>query len=133
LECSAVCENCADVCPNRANAVVTDAKGAPQVIHLDPICNECGNCESFCPWSSAPYKDKFTFFADEKSFCDSSNSGWLPLGFGCYAVRLNGKIYKGALAELAKEIPSEITGLITAAQMQLIITGMINKHQNKTL
>ena len=31
-------------------------------------CNECGNCETFCPYASAPYKDKFTLFNSEADF-----------------------------------------------------------------
>lgn len=43
------------------------------------MCNECGNCKSFCPYSSAPYKDKFTFFADEEDFENSTNDGYTVL------------------------------------------------------
>ena len=48
-----------------------------QVIHVDYMCNECGNCKSFCPYASAPYKDKFTLFANEKDMADSKNDGLL--------------------------------------------------------
>ncbi|MHC5248425.1 putative selenate reductase subunit YgfK [Enterococcus sp. LJL90] len=78
LECSTVCESCMDVCPNRANIVVT-IKGAPQIVHIDRMCNECGNCETFCPYQSAPYKDKFTLFQTEADFHDSTNSGFYVL------------------------------------------------------
>jgi len=55
LECASICENCVDVCPNRANIVVP-RDGKRQILHIDDLCNECGNCEMFCPYSSAPYK-----------------------------------------------------------------------------
>ncbi|MDK2808933.1 MAG: putative selenate reductase, partial [Clostridiales bacterium] len=61
LECNHVCECCVDVCPNRANvAIKVEGKPMMQIIHVDKMCNECGNCKSFCPYDSAPYKDKFT-------------------------------------------------------------------------
>ena len=45
LGCSTVCETCADVCPNRANVAIKVAgKCQEQVIHVDGMCNECGNC-----------------------------------------------------------------------------------------
>ena len=122
LECSTVCENCADVCPNRANAVVTDAAGRPQIIHLDLMCNECGNCETFCPWKSAPYKDKFTYFATERDFADSANSGYAAAAEG-YLVRLNGTVYRGGREELAAKLPAEVLSLITAAEEQLCLTS----------
>lgn len=75
LECSTVCESCVDVCPNRANIVV-NVNGNPQIMHIDRMCNECGNCETFCPYSSAPYKDKFTLFNSKEDFNDSTNQGF---------------------------------------------------------
>lgn len=75
LECSTICESCMDVCPNRANIVV-NVKGQPQIVHVDRMCNECGNCETFCPYASAPYKDKFTLFNTEADFENSTNSGF---------------------------------------------------------
>ena len=61
LGCSTICENCVEVCPNRANiAIQVPGMEKHQIIHVDYLCNECGNCKSFCPYSSAPYLDKFT-------------------------------------------------------------------------
>ena len=48
-----------------------------QVIHVDKMCNECGNCKSFCPYDSAPYKDKFTLFANVADFENSTNAGFV--------------------------------------------------------
>lgn len=75
LECSTICESCVDVCPNRANIVV-NVNGDSQIMHIDRMCNECGNCATFCPYSSAPYKDKFTLFNSEADFYDSTNQGF---------------------------------------------------------
>ncbi len=80
LGCDKVCENCADVCPNRANMVV-DVPGTalPQILHIDDMCNECGNCTVFCPYNGNPYKDKFTLFSDLGSFTESDNQGFILL------------------------------------------------------
>lgn len=80
LGCSSVCENCVDVCPNRANiSVRVPGMDSAQIIHVDYMCNECGNCRSFCPYASAPYLDKFTLFANEKDMADSKNEGFTVL------------------------------------------------------
>ena len=50
-----------------------------QIIHVDYLCNECGNCKSFCPYSSAPYLDKFTLFATEADMENSKNQGFVVL------------------------------------------------------
>ena len=92
LSCSTICENCVDVCPNRANKCIK-VKGLPmaQILHVDYMCNECGNCEVFCPYSSAPYKDKWTLYKNEEEFADSENNGFLVL---C-ADSLKVKVRKG--------------------------------------
>ena len=80
LTCGKVCENCVEVCPNRANiSIRVPGMDRHQIIHVDYMCNECGNCRSFCPYDSAPYLDKFTLFADEKDMEDSKNQGFAVL------------------------------------------------------
>ena len=88
LNCSAVCENCVDVCPNRANVVITLSDKRRQILHVDRMCNECGNCMSFCPYDSAPYKEKFTLFNCVEDFNDSENMGFLVLNESTVRVRL---------------------------------------------
>lgn len=80
LACSSVCENCVDVCPNRANiSIRVPGLDSAQILHVDYMCNECGNCRSFCPYASAPYQDKFTLFANEQDMADSKNEGFTVL------------------------------------------------------
>jgi len=111
LECKTICENCADVCPNRANVVVM-AGGRPQIMHVDYMCNECGNCETFCPYSSAPYKDKLTLFQNEGDFDNSENEGFLFLDGSKVRVRLDGKVQDCDVN--ANALPADISGIIKA-------------------
>ena len=75
-----VCGNCADVCPNRANVLIeVPEMELLQILHIDYMCNECGNCRSFCQYAGAPYKDKFTLFATEEDMEDSTNNGFTVL------------------------------------------------------
>ncbi|MBU3171676.1 putative selenate reductase subunit YgfK [Clostridium estertheticum] len=79
LSCNSICELCVDVCPNRANLVVKvegDFASTHQIIHLDGMCNECGNCGIFCPHKGNPYKDKITVFWSKEDFENSENKGF---------------------------------------------------------
>ena len=81
LQCDQVCNVCVTVCPNRANIALrsdpvsypvqyvaadgsvktisrVDLSQAYQIINIADFCNECGNCQTFCPTSGAPYMDK---------------------------------------------------------------------------
>ena len=110
LTCNKVCENCVDACPNRANiSIKVPGMAMNQVIHVDYMCNECGNCKSFCPYASAPYKDKFTLFASEADMADSTNDGFAVINpetkeckvrllgqiSDCKADDANDKLYEG--------------------------------------
>ncbi len=74
LSCEQVCELCCEVCPNRANISIM-ILGKSQILHIDGMCNECGNCGVFCPHIGDPYKDKITLFWSEEDFRDSTNKG----------------------------------------------------------
>lgn len=112
LKCNVVCENCADVCPNRANVVIALPDGRHQILHVDRMCNECGNCAVFCPYNSAPYRDKFTLFYDRKGFDESiQNQGFLPLGGRKVLVRLFGKVFEADL-DGQNSLPAGIEVLI---------------------
>ena len=98
LYCDEVCSVCVYVCPNLANyqykttslqAVVqkvaqaddeiTISNLAPivfeqntQIITIGDFCNECGNCNTFCPTSGAPYITKSHIFLTSESFLQES-------------------------------------------------------------
>lgn len=105
LNCSVLCENCVDVCPNRANvAVNVVGMDMPQIIHVDKMCNECGNCKTFCPYAGAPYRDKITLFETYGDMLNSTNNGFcFPIqGHETVKVRIYDKEYSS----------DTITGLI---------------------
>ncbi|MFO8035087.1 MAG: putative selenate reductase subunit YgfK [Anaerolineales bacterium] len=122
LECNLLCNKCVEVCPNRANVAIEVTNGSTenhnQILHLDALCNECGNCETFCPYHGAPYKDKFTLFWDEESFLESDNEGYLPLSDATLQMRYRGEIYQLSVSDgrVVPEDPSlkeseEVEGL----------------------
>ncbi|MBN1640339.1 MAG: putative selenate reductase subunit YgfK [Anaerolineae bacterium] len=84
LQCASVCDKCIEVCPNRANQgyavapvhwqipVLSCAQRAlgiagyeafeirqsRQIVHIGDLCNECGNCATFCVHQGRPHADK---------------------------------------------------------------------------
>ncbi len=97
LECDIICNICTTVCPNRSNiyyktepvslpveiakrigsdvktelSETVNIKQPCQVVNIGDFCNECGNCETFCPSAGAPYKDKPKLHLKKESFVNS--------------------------------------------------------------
>ena len=114
LDCSVVCENCVEVCPNRANvSIKVPGASMHQIIHVDKMCNECGNCKSFCPYASAPYLDKFTLFACEADMANSKNNGFTVLDreAGVCKVRLGTQVMDYRMGEKS-QIPFGLCNLM---------------------
>jgi putative selenate reductase len=117
LYCNDVCNVCVTVCPNRANfsyepirvnwrlskivdeggkAIVKDDRAFivgqdVQTANIADFCNECGNCETFCPTAGAPYRDKPKMCLTEESFASE------PTGF--IIGKINGKNFIRANVE----------------------------------
>ncbi len=94
LQCNTICNSCITVCPNLAlysypvNPVdiqlckiikkdqdytniedeIFSVKQTNQIIHIAEWCNECGNCNTFCPTSGAPYKTKPHLYLSKDAF-----------------------------------------------------------------
>ncbi|MCF6367204.1 MAG: putative selenate reductase subunit YgfK [Bacteroidales bacterium] len=90
LLCDEVCNICTTLCPNLAlqhyeiepvkyslqkienGAIVEDAifevSQKSQIIHIADWCNQCANCETFCPSSGAPYKEKSHLYLNKTTF-----------------------------------------------------------------
>lgn len=103
MNCDEICNICVSVCPNRANysyeiipediqlykAVrqenevriepdkIFSVKQKYQVLNIGDFCNECGNCDTFCPTSGAPYKHKPKFYLTVQSFNEATEGYYL--------------------------------------------------------
>lgn len=102
LLCDEICNICVTVCPNLANfgyridpvryflqkaiqkedGTITVEPDRPfsvgqqyQVLNIRDLCNECGNCTTFCPSSGRPFADKPGICLSEASFTEE------PAGF----------------------------------------------------
>ncbi|HOY32478.1 MAG TPA: putative selenate reductase subunit YgfK [Bacteroidales bacterium] len=109
LNCDELCNICVTVCPNRANysyrieaqklllqkAVLTTSKEIvfeddgelnirqhDQVLNIADLCNECGNCTTFCPTSGRPFADKPRFFINISKFKESGSGFYLNVSSG---------------------------------------------------
>jgi len=94
LDCDELCSLCVTVCPNRANLAYTvspfsvtwpslaardgeliEVGATPhavrqevQIVNVGDFCNECGNCNTFCPAAGAPWRDKPKFWLDAEGY-----------------------------------------------------------------
>jgi putative selenate reductase len=122
LGCRALCTKCVEVCPNRANTMIRVANGFRdewQILHVDALCNECGNCATFCPWDGKPYRDKLTIFASAEDFRNSTNPGFF-LNAGRGLLRLGSGVREFALDE-GGNMPSDIGDESMRAVMQTVV------------
>jgi len=94
LQCRILCDRCIEVCPNRANVSIrvptVDVRlpilelhdgrletvgeesvtivQVRQILHVDDLCNECGNCATFCVHNGRPYRDKPRLFLRREAY-----------------------------------------------------------------
>ncbi len=117
LGCATACETCVEVCPNRANvAVRVPGMREAQIVHVDGMCNECGNCAVFCPYQGGrPYRDKLTAFWTREDFDSSQNQGFLPVEDGML-VRLDGRVGTYDVDDEGCGLPQDVRKTIVAVR-----------------
>ena len=112
-----VCQVCADVCPNRANVAIAMADGSHQIVHVDKMCNECGNCAVFCPYQEGrPYKDKLTLFWSEEDMENSENEGFLAVDEDHFKVRVAGTVRTVSVDAVNTGLPEAVRLTIRAVR-----------------
>jgi putative selenate reductase len=114
------CDKCVAVCPNDANFAVEIDEGtfdAPELVvraghvvtepapafavkrkrqfaNYADFCNDCGNCDVFCPEEGGPYKVKPRFFGARATFDADKHDGFFveqdPRGRFVMTARMNG-------------------------------------------
>jgi len=112
-----------EVCPNRANTMIRVANGFRdewQILHLDALCNECGNCATFCPWDGKPYRDKLTIFATAEELLKSTNPGFF-LSSGRGLLRLGPSVREFALDD-GGNVPGDIDESVRAVMQTVVKT-----------
>ncbi len=104
LQCDEICNICTTVCPNFANysydiepisyylqKAIQHKNGEIeiqneglfqvnqkyQILNIANFCNECGNCNTFCPTKSAPYIDKPKLYLTKSDFDLTDNGFYL--------------------------------------------------------
>jgi putative selenate reductase len=86
------CNLCVTVCPNDAFVRLPtpedmEVEGRQQYLCLAELCNECGNCTTFCPEEGEPWVTKPRLFIDPERFAAAEGSAFLvTTGNGRFAV-----------------------------------------------
>jgi len=84
LDCHSYCSICVGVCPNLALQTIQvepsealQVRQAYQIVVLADLCNECGNCTTFCPTSGEPYRDKPRLYVDREEFAAQRDNAFM--------------------------------------------------------
>jgi len=73
-----------------------------QIACYADFCNECGNCDTFCPEYGGPYIQKPTFFGSVKSWERAAPRDGFVTGRGGHGFWIRGRVH-GRLFELATD------------------------------
>ena len=118
LDCHTYCSICVGVCPNLALFTYeTDLRAQPyQVAVLADLCNECGNCTTFCPTSGAPYRDKPRLYLNREDFEAQQDNAFMILrddSHWAIDARWDGKTEHLKLHDLRKEFDARHAAMYT--------------------
>ncbi|NNL00610.1 MAG: FAD-dependent oxidoreductase, partial [Xanthomonadales bacterium] len=136
LDCHQYCSLCVGVCPNLAlqtwqtppysldlprlklgsGGIETgparkwSVEQAYQIAVVTDLCNECGNCTTFCPTAGEPYRDKPRLYLDQAEFEAQQDNAFMVFGDAgkwsmaarwqgiTHRIELNGRLdYRGPL------------------------------------
>ena len=111
------CNFCITVCPNDAFFSIPslpEQSGRQQYLLLAELCNECGNCMTFCPEDGDPAKVKPRLFADQAVFEGRTGQGFL-LADGTVTARAGDEEAGGIVHQLLASAAGDPLGLTTPA------------------
>ena len=157
LHCDEICNICATVCPNFANysynfgpikyklqKAVQNEEGEVelindllfevnqehQILNIANFCNECGNCNTFCPTNSAPYKEKPKVWLTKSSF-DNAYEGFYRKNIATILYKKNNELF--SLKETQGEFiykTSKFEAILDRANFSIL---KINFNSNETI
>lgn len=88
------CNLCVTVCPNDAFFAAPTPEGIEgrhQYLVLAELCNECGNCLTFCPERGDPAEIKPRLFTDPELFAARGGQGFLLGDEGGHGLTVTGR------------------------------------------
>ena len=90
------CDKCIAVCPNDANFSIALTRGEPrQYINFADFCNDCGNCDVFCPEDGGPYLLKPRIFVDRARWAADAPRDAILIEKDAVIGRFGGLEYRG--------------------------------------
>jgi putative selenate reductase len=104
------CTNCVTVCPNDAffqvpSKEMDGLEARAQYLVLAELCNDCGNCTTFCPELGAPHLIKPRLYTEADAWEAAGRRGFLLGGSGDDPVRADSPAVKdiGLLEKLVEK------------------------------
>jgi putative selenate reductase len=146
LDCHQICSLCVGVCPNMAlltyrstpvaaslptlrvagGAVVEGEPGRfaaeqqLQIAVLTDFCNECGNCQTACPTSGTPYRDKPRLYLDRADFEAQASNAFMLFGGTAIEGRFGGETHRVELDGTLRYFAPAFTARLDPATFALL-------------
>ncbi len=162
LDCDTMCSLCVAVCPNlafmtyrcaplgvalpqlRVEGGSIKTKGTKpfnvaqglQVAVLSDLCNECGNCTTFCPTSGRPYQDKPRLYLDRTEFDAQRSNAFMLFERGdAWGMRgrFGGTTHEIVLNATLDYSSPQLSAHIAAADFSLQSTRLTGANEGDTL
>lgn len=146
------CDKCMPVCPNAANftyptppvafdyhdLIVSPAgrwrNGAPrkfeikeamQIANYADFCNECGNCDTFCPEYGGPYIKKPGFYSSMESWEKAAPRDGFVVGTDWIRGRIKGRTFELRLAGGQIQFADGTTTVTLSADQHEVIAARL--------
>jgi len=114
------CDKCVAVCPNDANFAIALPRGEPrQFINFADFCNDCGNCDVFCPEDGGPYLRKPRIFMDRARWAADAPRDAILIEKDAVTGRFGGVEYRG-------DEPSDYADILNALREALLAPTEVN-------
>lgn len=124
----ATCDLCIDVCPNNAIFPLPSFDIGPlrlqkshQIACFADLCNDCGNCEAFCPDIGAPNRLKVRLFGTRDHWRAAAPQDGFFVARDTVLCRIDAREYS-----LDKKAPEDIVALMQYVQRSTLNRSRIN-------
>ena len=126
------CDKCIPVCPNDANFtfVLPPSASLPvteprQIANFADFCNDCGNCDTFCPEHGGPYRLKPRIFVSRERWLRDAPRDAILVEWDAITGRFAGAVVRVADGD-APAADDATSNLLRRVRAALLAPGEVN-------
>jgi putative selenate reductase len=130
------CDKCIPVCPNDANFAFPMASTPEvplveerQIANFADLCNDCGNCDTFCPEDGGPFRLKPRLFVSRERWLKDAPRDAILVEADAITGRFDGEVVRVATAAASSDDPRvHILRRLREALLAPTETNYINQY-----